>query len=354
MASTEINTILFDESILLNLDLSRLDSSIQRDVLAMLKHMQSDLIKSLGSDDLTGWGRRRLQQQLRESREIIARYYADIEASTLASTSGIAQVASTSAAQALSVAVGGSGVGTLGANGLVSGILPTTTYMEALAGNAIIQGATQQEWWAEQSRDMQSRFSRAVKEGLLNAETNQQIINRIKDIEGITDKNAEKLVRTSVQTIAHHARQKTFEQNQDVIAGYAWITTLDGKACQFCIARDNKEWDINHKPIGHSIPFRVPPIHFNDRCSLVAKTKTFRQLGIDIDEVNDTDRASMTGVVNDTDFESYMNRRGKTFIDGVLGKGRSELYRNGTISFKQLTDGKGKPLTLKQLQDKYL
>ena len=52
--------------------------------------------------------------------------------------------------------------------------------------------------------------------------------------------------------------------------------------CPECAVRDNKEWDLlTKKPIGHSIPYRTPPIHHNDRCSILPRLKTFRELGYD-------------------------------------------------------------------------
>lgn len=349
MASTEINEVIFNEAIQIGLDLARLDASTQNEVLALLKQMQKDLITSLGNDDLTTWGRRRLNQQLKESQQIIASYYSDIEAITLASTSGIAPIVSTSVANALAVAVGN------GAGGAVAGIIPTTNYMEALASNAIVEGATQKEWWARQSDEMAFRFKQAVKTGLVNAETNSQIIKRVLDIEGITTRNVEKLVRTSVMTISNMARQKTFEQNEDVISSLEWSSALDSRTCAECAPRDGLRWDIKtKKPIGHKVPFSSPPKHLNCRCSLIPITKTFRELGFDIDEVDLSARASMEGVVTDKNFNAFMDRNGKTFTDEVLGKGRSELYRKGIITLEQLIDGKGNLLTLKQLQNNYL
>jgi hypothetical protein len=37
----------------------------------------------------------------------------------------------------------------------------------------------------------------------------------------------------------------------------------------------------------------------------------------------------------------------------VLGKGRAELYRAGTITLQDLTNGAGRPLTLAELTTKY-
>ena len=49
-----------------------------------------------------------------------------------------------------------------------------------------------------------------------------------------------------------------------------------------------------------------------------------------------------------------MDRKGSAFTDDVLGKGRAELYKNGTIKLEDLINGRGRLLTLKELEEKYL
>jgi hypothetical protein len=43
----------------------------------------------------------------------------------------------------------------------------------------LIQGAPSAEWWSRQSLDTSFKFSNAVRQGLAQSETNQQIIARI-------------------------------------------------------------------------------------------------------------------------------------------------------------------------------
>lgn len=348
MANIKANEVIFDEVIQINLDLARLDSSIRRKVLRLLNDMQKELLTSLGNDDLTDWGRRRKQQQLREARDIITNYYTDISALTLDQTQSIAEITATSASQVLATAVGS------GAGGATAGLVPTTTFMETLAKTSVVDGATQGDWWGRQTAEMIFRFDQAINLGLINAETNKQIIDRVLDIEGVTTRNAEKLVRTSVLSISNQARQKTFEQNEDVIGGYIWVSSLDSRTCPQCAPRDGLEWTVDHKPVGHDIPWTVPALHANCRCSLYGRTKTFRELGIDIDEVDDNARASMEGVVTDKSFGDFMDRKGKAFTEQTLGKGRADLYRSGVITLEQLIDGRGNLISVKDLRDKYL
>ena len=50
----------------------------------------------------------------------------------------------------------------------------------------------------------------------------------------------------------------------------------------------------------------------------------------------------------------YLNSRTKEQLDEQLGVGRAELFRSGVITRSQLLDLRGNPLSLSQLQSKYL
>lgn len=59
-------------------------------------------------------------------------------------------------------------------------------------------------------------------------------------------------------------------------------------------------------------------------------------------------------VAASTTFEAFLERKGKAFQDEMLGKGRAQLWRDGTITLPQLLDLKGNPLTLAELKAKYV
>jgi hypothetical protein len=193
-------------------------------------------------------------------------------------------------------------------------------------------------------------------------ETNQQIIKRIvgsPSVPGIMDTaraNAASLVQTSVQTVANDARLATFKENSDLIKGVKQISTLDSHTSLICIAYSGGEWDLDGNPInGTTLPFNGgPPRHFNCRSVLVPITKTFRELGIPIDEPQPTTRASTDGPVSaKTTFDDFLKRKGQAFQDEVLGKGRADLWRTGKMTLSQLVNGEGNPLTLEELRSKY-
>ena len=89
---------------------------------------------------------------------------------------------------------------------------------------------------------------------------------------------------------------------------------------------------------------------------MVPVLKTWKELGINMDELPESTRASMEGQVTDKTFADWLKRKTETdptFADRTLGKGRAELFRDGKITMDQMISG-GKPLTLSELKGKYV
>lgn len=348
-----LDQVLIDEIISHQIDLLRLDAGVRQQVLDILQRMQKDLVAKLASEDLTAFGKQRTQALLKEASDVIDRYYAMSQGELDLTLQGVGHVTATHTADAITAAV------------TIEAHLPTENYLKTLVSNVLIQGAPSAEWWARQSLDTSFKFSNAVRQGLAQSETNKQIIARIigspsKGIPGIMDisrRNAEALVRSSIQAVANAARMETFRKNSDVTESVVWVATLDSKTCVLCAVRDLREYTLQGDPIGGSPPWDGGPgaIHWGCRCASVGKTKTLQELGFDLPEPPPGHRASMDGPVSaDTNFESFLERKGAGFQDRVLGPGRAQLFRDGTISLEQLLDLRGNPLSLSELKAKYI
>jgi len=206
--------------------------------------------------------------------------------------------------------------------------------------------------WITNAPDMSFKLAGEIRQGLAQDETNTQIINRVKIATGISERNAAALVHTSVQTAANEARLASFRANSDVIAGLTWMATLDQLTCSACAARDGMEWDLDGKPVNNGIPFQSPPLHVSCRCILTPRTRTFKELGIDLPDFPAGPRATAGGPVYGT-FDDFLHRQGKAYQDEIFGPGRADLYRRGVITRSQLLDQDGNELTLEQLKQNY-
>jgi hypothetical protein len=69
-----------------------------------------------------------------------------------------------------------------------------------------------------------------------------------------------------------------------------------------------------------------------------------------VDEVKGTRASDLGQIPADTTFDAFLNRHDVAYQDELLGKGKAQLWRDGTITLKDLVSQSGRPLTLTQLQ----
>ncbi|MDE3987769.1 phage head morphogenesis protein, partial [Glaesserella parasuis] len=104
------------------------------------------------------------------------------------------------------------------------------------------------------------------------------------------------------------------------------------------------------KPIDHDVPYQRPPLHPRCRSILQLVTKSWKELGIDAEEMPSSTRASQDGPVSEQiNYENWLKSKSPEQQDQVLGKGKADLWRRGVITFADMLDQSGRPLTLKDL-----
>lgn len=312
---------------------------------ARLEQLKKRLVAKLATEELNGLQRIQLGKFFKETDEIITESFKQLELDL--DLPKISKSVAGSTATSIEAAIGSSALA-----------VPTADYFKSVASNVLIQGAPSKDWWARQSQAVQFAFANQVRQGLANAETNQQIISRIVGKSGepgvmdIARRNAATLVQTSVQAVANDARRATFDANDDIIKGLKQVSTLDGHTSIICISYSGAEWNLKREPInGNTLPFNGGcPRHFSCRSLEIPITKTFRELGVDIDEPKGTTRASDQGQISvDTSFDGFLERRGRAYQERVLGPGRADLWREGKITLRDLVNGQGRPISVSEL-----
>jgi len=238
----------------------------------------------------------------------------------------------------------------------------TAEQLAAIASDVLIEGAPSSEWWSRQSEKLLNNFKDQIRQGWTRGETLDQLMKRLTggldedgnpyfDLRKGTRRGAEATIRTSVQAVANDARMRVYRDNADIIDGLQWVSTLDLRTTVECAAMDGLVWDLNGNPIGHGMTLDPPPRHWNCRSVLTCITKSFREMGIPIDEFPESTRASIDGQVPESQtFEKWIKGKPDSYADEVFGKGRAELWRQGKISVRDMVDQRGNPLTLEQLR----
>lgn len=127
--------------------------------------------------------------------------------------------------------------------------------------------------------------------------------------------------------------------------------------CLICASLDGNEYKIGEGP--------AIPKHPRCRCCKIPVTVSYRELGIDIDELEEvarpwTERPDIPigeGGRNITDwgthkgeYSKWFESRGEKFQKNVVGPRRYELIKSGKVTFKDLVDPQtGRLKTLKEL-----
>jgi hypothetical protein len=348
-----------DALIARQIDIFRSTAGQRVEVLKILKRLEDDLLELLvySGRKLSDATRADKAALLKQAQDVIAQYYGEASDEVGQSLAGFGEFEAKATAASLA----------LGFAGSVEPALPAEGFFKTLLRDTLIQGAPSADWWNRQAGDTAFRFANELRQGVAANESNAQIIRRVRGtaaepgVMGLSRANAAALVQTSIQTVASASRFETFGENEDLLKGYAQISTLDGHTTIICVAYSGKEWDLKLRPLGHDLPFvsakgssTGTPRHWSCRSLISVITKSFAELGLDVPEFKRSTRAASGGpVAAGTTFEQFIDRKGAKFTDELLGPGRAELYRDKKITLSQLLDQSGRPLTLAELQKKY-
>lgn len=256
-----INQELLDKILRYQIDLRRVEARTKREILEVLQTLQGQLLGELASGEIRTFSKARTQELINKLSPIIAEHYIAAEAELNGQLDELAEIQVAQAERALKTTV------------FIESdvILPSDTLIKRIARNVLIEGGPLADWWKRQTQDIQFKLGGAIREGVLLNETNDQIISKVigrGNEPGILPQarnRAAALVQTAVHQVNNDARNMVYERNNDIIKALIHLSTLDSHTSIICVGRSGLKWrnDKDHKPIGHTIPFQVPPLHFN-------------------------------------------------------------------------------------------
>lgn len=223
--------------------------------------------------------------------------------------------------------------------------LPNANQIEAALSTNIMKleptkGYTIRSALAEFGARKAGEIVRVIRDGTVLGDTTQAIIQGIMDLAPMQRRQASTLARTVTNHVATQARDLTMGDNRDVLDGYKWVATLDGRTSLICASRDGKIY-----PIADDSP--KPPAHFNCRSTITFAVKPEFDLGADLAGT----RSSIDGPVDrNLTFGDWLRRQSPEFQEQVLGKERARLFREQGIPIERFVDDQGRTLSLDQLR----
>jgi len=194
--------------------------------------------------------------------------------------------------------------------------------------------------------------------GLTVQETVSQIIGTRKNgyRDGMVDKSrrdAEMIVRTSTNHITTQARNKLYEDNNDIVYGYRIVATIDTRTSTICKTLDGKvvKFTDRVQPL--------PPFHPNCRTTTVPEiygqslSDTAVTRAVNFKKRGDVKKGTVGQVDAQQTYLDVLKRQSAGQQDLALGSARGKIFRNAGLTVDEfrraLADSMGRPLTLAEM-----
>lgn len=341
-----VNDDLFDAAVRHQIGLVRLAAGIVAQIHALLDSSGRDLLKKIrargdGDSKLTT---RRLEALLREMERVNREAYGTMLERTTASLNDLATYEEEYQRDVLRRLL----------PVRLDFVQPSRDLLQAVVTEEPLAGQYLSEWFDGMAEGRMRRLRTALRTGLAEGETIDQMVRRVRGTrarqyrDGVLDgsrRSAEAIVRTAVNHVATASREILYAANKRLLKGVRWVSTLDTRTTQICIDRDGEVFPPDSGP--------RPPAHVNCRSTTTPVTKSWRELGLDADDLPEATRASMSGQEPaGTTYREWLVRQSAAVQDEVLGPTRGAMLRRGEVTVDAFSDDRGRRYTLAELRER--
>ncbi len=154
--------------------------------------------------------------------------------------------------------------------------------------------------------------------------TARRMLRRIEQSHNVGLTRAMVIARTETLD-AHRAASMAHEDaNADLLEDWQWAATLDRRTCPSCLAQHGTR---------HPLDEPGPQDHPQGRCARLSRTKSWRDLGFDIDEPDDLL----------PDAQQWFATQPRDTQLQIMGPGRLQLLDDGQASFTDLSRRQSNP-----------
>jgi len=347
MAETA-NEAIFNAEVRHQVDLQRYSQGLVRRTITILNKADADLVGKIertAPEKANGWTNQRRKAVLDGIRTINKQAYQRVGKALTSELNGLAPAAARFSAATLKNSIPIE----------FDVTMPSSQLLQSVVTSQPFRGKLLKDWFTDLEEGRFKRMRDAIQIGIVEGETIDQMVQRIRGTrangykDGILEmsrRDAAAVVRTSVNHTTTRAREILYEENTDLVKGVEWISTLDGRTTPVCRARDGKVFKPGEGP--------RPPAHINCRSTTVPQVKSWRELGIDLDEAPPGTRAAMDGqIAQDKAYGDWLRTQDRSFVEEILGKKKAALFLEGKLPIDRFVNEGGRELTLEELHAKY-
>jgi SPP1 gp7 family putative phage head morphogenesis protein len=199
------------------------------------------------------------------------------------------------------------------------------------------------------------RLTSAIRISYFQGESTGQAVRRIRGtaaagyrdgVLAITERSARAVIRTATSHMSSMARAEVYRENDDLVRGYQWVSTLDARTSSVCQSLDGRIFKMGQGP--------MPPAHPNcrsstvpvldDRFSFLDKGATRASVGPDGGEQ----------VPAKQSYYDWLKKQPAEFQSEAIGPVRAKLLQDGGLSaeaFSRLQlDKNFQPMTLDDMR----
>jgi SPP1 gp7 family putative phage head morphogenesis protein len=135
---------------------------------------------------------------------------------------------------------------------------------------------------------------------------------------------ARNIARTEMLDASRAAALQSRQANSDVLAGWRWMCSLASRTCPACLSMNGQLFPIDEPG---------PDDHPSGRCTAVPVTKSWRDLGIDLDEPAPVF----------PDAKAWFGQQSTKTQTDIMGAARLDAYNKGRIGWDQLAVQRDNP-----------
>ena len=209
-------------------------------------------------------------------------------------------------------------------------------------------GALVDYLFADIAATLRKKVESAIRDGISQGQTNQQIVQRIKgrkalDYKDGLLKSSRESIERQVRTARSHISTATYIDTYKAL-GYEYVkvvATLDGRTCKYCASIDGDVFAIDD-------PARPRfPVHPNNRTTYVPCNKDGEIAGLrpfvmderKVKDIPKDERKHLIGQLDaNTSFKEFFEQSDEFFQRNWLGKTKYELYKKGEYSIDKFAD----------------